>query len=299
MRPERIEELLKAKPPDEGVYRGELVLDTPTARATTAVTRARPSLASAAAAVGTVALVSLVLVALVLGPLAGPSPSPSPAPPSASPSPQPSPERSPQATPNLGVIPWIDATPVASPTPAPTVDPRSMPPCTAHDLVLVAGGWSGATGSEAGGATVINLSGTPCTVSGRPGVDLLDARGRVIAPGVDKPATGSDLVVLQPGGVAGVITVWQNWCGDPPRRGRSRSHGPWLAGREARQPPALRRTRCRLQLRRSARLLGTVPLGRRLSAGDLHAGRAAGLPGRLGRRGRNVIREVGRTQHRW
>jgi len=217
MRPERIEELLKAKPPDEGVYRGELVLDTPTARATTAVTRARPSLASAAAAVGTVALVSLVLVALVLGPLAGPSPSPSPAPPSASPSPQPSPGRSPQAA-NPGVIPWIDATPVPSETPETTADPHALPACTSEDLALSAEGWGGATGSLAGGATVVNVSSATCAVAGRPASVLLDARGKVIARQASGPASSSDVVALPPGGVAGVTTVWQNWCGTPPRR---------------------------------------------------------------------------------
>ncbi len=217
MKPERIEELLRSQPPDEGSHRPERLLVTPTVRARP-TTRARRPVAGAAAAIGSVALVGLMLVVLMLGPLAGPSVGPSPSAPSASPTAQLSPEPSPAKAPNLGAIPWLDATSEPSPTPAPTSDPRSLPPCTARDLVLVAGGWSGATGSEGGGATVINLSGTPCTVSGRPGVDLLDARGRVIAKGVDKPTTGPDLVVLQRGGVAGVITVWQNWCGDPPRR---------------------------------------------------------------------------------
>jgi hypothetical protein len=123
-----------------------------------------------------------------------------------------------QGSPALGVIPWIDATPSLSPTPEPTPDPRTLPACTPDDLVLIAGGWGGATGSLAGRANVLNLTQASCTVGGKPGIELLDNRGSVIAHGAGEPASESDLVVLPPGGVAGVTIVWGNWCGNQPAR---------------------------------------------------------------------------------
>ncbi len=116
-------------------------------------------------------------------------------------------------------VPWIDATPPPSPTPEPTADPRSVAQCVSSDVVLEAGGWSGATGSLAGGASVTNLAAEPCVVTGFPAVDLLDADGRVVAS--TSAHGGGDgeppLVVLPSGGVAGVLVVWSNWCGVPPK----------------------------------------------------------------------------------
>jgi hypothetical protein len=156
------------------------------------------------------AAVTVVALALVVGISTTSTPSAS-ALPSTSPN-------ATQGSPALGLIPWIDATPSPSPTPEPTPDPRTLPACTPDDLVLTAGGWGGATGSLAGGANVLNVTSTSCTVGGKPGVELLDNRGNVLALGAGEPASESDLVVLPPGGVAGVIIVWGNWCGDPPAR---------------------------------------------------------------------------------
>jgi hypothetical protein len=156
------------------------------------------------------AAVAVVAFALVLGTSTTSTPN-------ASASPSPSPKAT-QGSPALGVIPWIDATPSPSPTPEPTPDPRTLPACTPDDLVLTAGGWGGATGSLAGGATVLNLTQASCTVGGKPGIELLDNRGNVIAHGAGEPASGSGLVVMPPGGVAGVTIVWGNWCGNPPAR---------------------------------------------------------------------------------
>jgi hypothetical protein len=153
-------------------------------------------------------LAGLVVVALAIGPLA--------AGPTARPAPSTSASETPLASPPLGVIPWTDATPTPSPTPEQTPDPGTLQACTGDDLVLTADGWGGATGSLVGGVSVVNLASRPCTVAGKPGLELLDGRGTVIAHG--SGATGTELVVLRPGGVAGVISVWGNWCGSPPRR---------------------------------------------------------------------------------
>jgi hypothetical protein len=83
----------------------------------------------------------------------------------------------------------------------------------------VAGGWNGATGSLAGGASVINASNEPCAIGGKPGVDLFDSAARLIARGQNPTSPEpADLVPLPTGGTASVITVWSGWCGEPPAR---------------------------------------------------------------------------------
>ena len=103
--------------------------------------------------------------------------------------------------------PAPNATMESTPTPV----PLSVAPCSPDDLALEAGGWSGATGSMAGGAGLINMSIDPCSIAGWPKVDLL-ANDTVIAMGT--PASPGPAVALLPGDFAGVITVWSNWCGD-------------------------------------------------------------------------------------
>jgi hypothetical protein len=209
MKIERIEALLRSQPPDEPTDREGLALPPRLIRATSGhVQERRPFTRGArvlSVLVGFVAL-AVAMRLVIAGPTVGPSPttSPNPSPTSALP---------------RGVIPWIDATPTPSPTPEATPQPASLPACTAADLVLIANGWGGATGSLAGGASVINLSSNPCTVGGRPAIELRDSRGAAIVhSGPAEAPSPADLVVLQPGGVAGVITVWMNWCGAPPAR---------------------------------------------------------------------------------
>ncbi|HEY3073342.1 MAG TPA: DUF4232 domain-containing protein [Candidatus Limnocylindrales bacterium] len=211
MKVERIEQLLRAQPPDEPPYRGELLLGPRMVRATSAQVRERRRFAGALnAATFIIVLVGLIVGGLVLGPLAAPK-----VPPSHSTTTS----ETPLPSAPLGVIPWIEATPTPSPTPEPKPDPRTLRACTAGDLVLAARGWEGAGGSLAGSASVVNLTSTTCTVGGKPGIRLIDGTGAVIARGGDaKSAPGDELVVLPSGGVASVITVWGNWCGGPPRR---------------------------------------------------------------------------------
>ena len=213
MKPERIEEVLRSQPPDEPTYRGELLLGPRLVRPTPPrATKGRP-FAGALGALGIV-LVVVALAAIAVGsapstrvPKLGSTTSPVPSSTAAT------------STPAGALVPWIDATPTPSPTPEPTPDPRSYATCTANDVVLEAEGWGGATGSLTGGAFVTNLTANPCTVTGRPAVDLLDAEGKVVAQASAPSAVDPDaaLVVLSSGGVAGVIIAWNNWCGAPPR----------------------------------------------------------------------------------
>src|SRR5215213_7690276 len=108
----------------------------------------------------------------------------------------------------------VPPNPVRTKPPDPTVDPDSVAACAVDDLAFSAGAWSGATGSMAGGASVINVSSDRCRVAGKPGLELRARRGVAIATG-SPPADGERLV-LAPGGVTSVITVWRNWCADRP-----------------------------------------------------------------------------------
>jgi hypothetical protein len=216
MRVDRIEALLRSQPPDEPTYQGELLLGPRVVEPIRQPVRGRWGAAGTLAS--GVVLASVVTVAVaVLGPLAAPPTNGPSASAGATGTLEPSPRR--EGSPPAGVIPWIDATPPPAATPEPTPDPRSLPLCTASDLILVAQGWGGATGSEAGGASVVNLSSNPCTVAGKPGIELLDRAGAVIATGPGpEPAPGTVPVALPTGGGAGVIAVWSNWCGSPPAR---------------------------------------------------------------------------------
>ena len=124
--------------------------------------------------------------------------------------------------PTLRGLPTLEAHPTAVPptvptdSPASTTDPLSVAVCGIDQLALAAGGWSGATGSMAGGATLLNVSSETCRVSGKPSLELLDRAGKVIAEG--QPASAEQPVAILPGGVATVIAVWSNWCTDPPAR---------------------------------------------------------------------------------
>jgi len=127
------------------------------------------------------------------------------------------------ATPAVGGSPAATAIPsrtlAPSDQPGATIGGTPLRPCTAQDLALAAFGWGGATGSMAGGATLINVSPEPCRLAGKPGVALFAKRGGPIATGGSgEPTPSGDAVELSEGDVAWVITDWSNWCGDPPAR---------------------------------------------------------------------------------
>jgi hypothetical protein len=114
----------------------------------------------------------------------------------------------------------VGASPTAPAIPSPTLTGGTpLRPCAAQDLALAAFGWGGATGSMAGGATLINVSPEPCGLAGKPAVALFAKSGTEIAAGGPaEPGPAGDAVELSEGDVARVITVWSNWCGDSPTR---------------------------------------------------------------------------------
>ncbi|MGI8872302.1 MAG: DUF4232 domain-containing protein [Candidatus Limnocylindria bacterium] len=202
----RIETLLRSQPPDEPDYRGALDLDRePLDRP--GATRVRRG--AVVAAIGATAMLAVV-IGLTAGRLASNRSEPSSSMAGAA-------SATPHASLPAGVISWIDATPAPSPTPGATARPDSLPSCSARALALVASGWSGATGSLAGGALVVNVSSEPCRVAGKPAVGLLDATGAVVARGgAAEPGTAAEAVALPPGGVAVAAIVWTNWCAAAP-----------------------------------------------------------------------------------
>ena len=210
MKPERIEALLRTKPPDEPGHRVRPVLDGVVTHGLRAG-RVRPTPVAAGglgrAAVLVIAIIGVTVGAVVMrnGP-AGPSPSPT----------------SSTAAPSLalGVIPWIDATSAPSPTPEATQGPASLAACVPQDLTLVAGGWGGATGSMAGGADLINVSANPCKLWNPVGAQLSDSTGTVIArldPAIAAGGSSANVVAVPSGGDVTGTLVWMNWCGVAPR----------------------------------------------------------------------------------
>ena len=126
-------------------------------------------------------------------------------------------DRSATASPDAGSRqPSPTLSDVGSSTPGdrPTIDTALVDPCPVGELAMAAGGWSGATGSIGGGATLINMSPITCSVSGTPELQLVAGGGAVIAAG--PPATTGPSVTLAEGATANLIAVWSNWCGDPP-----------------------------------------------------------------------------------
>ena len=219
MRPERIEELLRSRPPDERQHGVELGPDpvAPAVEPMRPVVRARlgravPALVVVVAVVATVATAGLL--AARRPDQTATSPGASGAPPSvAGPSPAPS------SSAVAGLIPWLDA-PYVSPSPEPTPGPGDLPLCDAANVALLASGWGGATGSMAGGVQLVSLAADPCRLENPTRVELLDAAGTTIATGPPSGARPPDqgAVEVAPGAVAGDILVWSNWCGTRPAR---------------------------------------------------------------------------------
>ncbi|MBI3751723.1 MAG: hypothetical protein HY263_08750 [Chloroflexi bacterium] len=209
MKPDRIEELLRRRPPDEPLHSINLELDEPAAdllrvRRTSLGATGLGSLrwASLAAAVALVA----VLGSLVVGR--------TPAAPTGSPGGSPVASEGVPTTPP-GAIAWIDE-PYVIPTPEPTEPPSALPLCDPTRLAVVAGGWGGATGSAAGGVTIVNVSQVRCRLDPPIEAALRDAGGTVVAsrePTARGSGSGLEAIGLGEAGSAWAIVVWNNWCG--------------------------------------------------------------------------------------
>jgi hypothetical protein len=163
----------------------------------------------AAAAVFAIAAVALGAWFSRTGDIGGvPTASPSP---TVSPSPSPSPSPTPTPTP----------TPVPSPTPTPT--PIGTGACVPDNLSAQVIRWEGAAGSRFGTIAMQNSSPTDCTVSGTPGVLLLESPEHVFlnsanlgAPATTTPTT--PIFTLQGGRANTIYLVAQlsNYCGTAP-----------------------------------------------------------------------------------
>jgi hypothetical protein len=206
MTDDRIEALLRQQPPDEPRYEpGPL----PHRAALGPVsTRRTPGAASARVwglAVGVLIVVVFGWQSLTTphGPAASASAPASPAP----------------SLP-AGVIPWLD-TAYLPPTPAPTVSVEALPLCRADDLVLLAGGWGGATGSMAGSAILVNTWANACRVERLRDAVLLDADGRTVAEATFPANLENDpssRIGVAAGEAARAGVIWMNWCAASPAR---------------------------------------------------------------------------------
>jgi hypothetical protein len=84
--------------------------------------------------------------------------------------------------------------------------------------------WQGATGGLAGAIVLMNTGSTSCSMSGRPGVQVVDATGAILPiteiPGralcelryAAQPCSPGSSLELQPGGKAMSSLLWGNWC---------------------------------------------------------------------------------------
>jgi uncharacterized repeat protein (TIGR01451 family) len=123
-------------------------------------------------------------------------------------------------------VPWIDQTRKLPGRPPLWVNQGSLsaPRCTQANIGHGTASMQGATGSMAGGATLMNTSSSQCTLSGRAEVTILDANGISIPTklarlrhdlfGMPRPPH-YPLVSLRPGQHAVVPIFWFNLCDHP------------------------------------------------------------------------------------
>ena len=101
----------------------------------------------------------------------------------------------------------------------------SLPRCTSMDLRATVAGWGGTAATRSASIVVSSRSGVACTVRGRPGVRLLDAKGKVLldsasakGAGGPKVVSGDPVVVVGPGDELILDVQWTNWCRSQPAR---------------------------------------------------------------------------------
>jgi uncharacterized protein DUF4232 len=83
----------------------------------------------------------------------------------------------PESQPGVGGDPSRSPSVAPSPTSSP---PPSITACQAADITAVILGWQGAAGSRIADVEITNGSTYPCFIQGTPGLQLIDARGRVL-----------------------------------------------------------------------------------------------------------------------
>jgi hypothetical protein len=87
----------------------------------------------------------------------------------------------------------------------------SAPPCDPSQATLSPGGWGGAGGTMFAVIHVHLTSGPPCLMPAYPGVELVDAAGRVIASG---PSRDESTVLVTD--AIDLRLAWASWCAAPP-----------------------------------------------------------------------------------
>jgi uncharacterized protein DUF4232 len=164
------------------------------------LTRSRPGSVSLAAAVRTCAVLLVVALAAAACGADVPTVRPSTARPSAS----------------AG-----GAAPGASSTPGDT----NLMPCKAADLNALISAWTGTPTSRVAEVVVTAKTDVLCTVRGKPGVRLLNGKGKILLDsakiaGVGGPKVKSTdpVVVVAPGDGVTLDVQWLNWCQAQPTR---------------------------------------------------------------------------------
>jgi hypothetical protein len=122
--------------------------------------------------------------------------------------------------------PEASASPASSPTPAPTTAPSVAvvpQPCLGSDLAAELGDWQGAAGTRFGTIKVRDVGTADCTVSGTPGLQLVDGQGSVFldSANLGEPATatpaGSTITLRAgTGDTAYLLVGLANYCGASP-----------------------------------------------------------------------------------
>ena len=101
----------------------------------------------------------------------------------------------------------------------------ALPFCKATDMKAGIQRWEGGAGSRFATVLVTSKSGVTCIVRGKPGVRLLDAKGKILLDsakitgvGGPKVGKGDPEVVLGPGDELQLDVQWTNWCKSQPTR---------------------------------------------------------------------------------
>jgi Protein of unknown function (DUF4232) len=126
----------------------------------------------------------------------------------------------PGTTPPSSTAPSSSASPAAS---ASSSAPVAVAACKGSDLRGRILDWQGAAGSRIADVEITNDSGRSCTVRGTPGLQLIDARGRVLIDSASEGASGRPHVgssdpsfELAPGGNLHTQVLASNYCGPTP-----------------------------------------------------------------------------------
>lgn len=123
--------------------------------------------------------------------------------------------------PSGSIVPWLDQSALTAPSPTPVAIPSGTPGCLPGDLSASAG-WQGGGGQMIGWLNVKNTGAHPCVLHGSPQLVELRSGRTIVKPiayqgepsdGSSDPSVVAGPVLLEPGGAAGALLWWSNWCG--------------------------------------------------------------------------------------